>query len=715
MAVHPLGQGGPGSCSGPAKWVLLVWLLGLLQISSAFPVALVARAGNGSPADRVAAQVAGKSTKVWNSEGASGSLICKPSGSIRVPDSGVLYLQVAYVDRGYGRMNIQLADKSGKSIEPDRYLGLTRGDTGGLVSARMRFTGIEPKGEGDFSVRISLERSADPAFAVESVTLQDTPFEDPFFKFVLTSPWEGGHKGSNVRPADNTTLKGKVMTGYQGWFRTPNDPYGSGTWSHWGNIQGGTFAVDMWPDISQYPPQVLEKAADVKLRSGKQAYLFSSAWPQVVNTHFRWMRENNIDGAFLQRFVNDNFNSISGRPEWVLSNVRAAANREGRIWAIEYDVSGYPDDKLLETLKTDWKWFVDKFRLLDDPNYAREGGKPVVFIWGMPFPNRNFKPETANAVVDFFRNDPQYGGNYVIGGIPNHWREMDPAWQEHFKKYECVLAWMSARYEEDITDFKKLGLSYYSHVMPGFSWANLKHLPTGDTAEYTPRAQGEFYWDQLTKAAQAGSDRMFVGMFDEYDEATAIMPMSDDAPPTPVRPGVAATFYRGTNAAEHGNLVHLPAAEVDLSTLPPGSRVPADHFFVRMGGSIVVPANGVYSFSVEGAQGDDAELNVNGKNVLRAKGSDGIAMSHTPVSARAGDLLSYRLEYRHRTGGGKLRLLWEKAGKDRQPVPPEALKDAWGRFLDNEGRPSDWWMKLTDKGRQMMNGKLRPGGRLPGT
>lgn len=715
-AVHPLGKGGSAGYLRPAKWTLLACLLAFSQFSSASPVALLVRSGNGSPADRVAAKVAGKWTKVWNSDGPSGVLTCKPSGTVRVPESGVLYLQVAYVDEGYGRMNVQLVEKSGKHLEPDRYLGLSRTDSGAVVSARMRFTGVGSKGDGDFSVRISLDRSADRTFAIESVTLQDTPFDDPNFKYVMSNPWEGGHKGATIRPPDNTTLKGKVMTGYQGWFRTPNDPYGGGNWTHWGNIQAGNFAVDMWPDVSQYPPHVLEKAADVKLRSGKQAHLFSSAWPEVVDTHFRWMRENNIDGAFLQRFVNDNFNSISGRPEWVLANVRAAANREGRIWAIEYDVSGYPDDKLLETLKTDWKWFVDKFRLLDDPNYAREDGKPVVFIWGMPFPNRNFKPETANAVVDFFRNDPTYGGNHVIGGIPNNWREMEPAWQEHFKKYECVLAWMSARYAEDIADFKKLGLSYYSHVMPGFSWANLKHLPSGDnTVEYTPRDEGKFYWDQLTKAAQAGSDRLFVGMFDEYDEATAIMPMSDDPPPTPVRDGVAATFYSGANAAEHGNLVHLPTAEVDLSSLPAGSRVPADHFFVRMGGSIVFPTAGTYTFAIEGAPGDDAELSVNGKTVLRARNSDGLALGHERISAKAGETLSYRLEYRHRTGGGKLRLLWEKAGKDRQAVPPGALKDAWGRFIGNEGKPSDWWMKLTDKGKQMMNGKLRPGGPLPRT
>lgn len=682
-------------------------------VAFAAPVSLVAKSGDGKKIDQISAQVKGKPTKVWTGDTKTGMLTYQSSRRVSIPKDGTLYVSVSYIDQGYGRVGVQLTDKAGRTLRPDRFLGLSRTNSGDLVSARMRFTGVQEDGEGEVSVKIDPENSSGGNLGVESVTIQDTPFDDPNFKYVITNPWEGPYKGPAVKAPDNTTLKGKAMTGYQGWFRTPNDPEGRG-WSHWGNPQAGTFAVDMWPDVSQYPAHSLEKVGDVKLKSGKQAYLFSSAWPDVVDTHFRWMKENDIDGAFLQRFVNDGFNSISGRPEWVLANVRAAANREGRIWAIEYDVSGYQDEKLLETMKTDWKWFVDKFRLLDDPNYAREGGKPVVFIWGLPFPNRNYSPGTANAVVDFFKNDPKYGGNHVIGGIPGNWRQMEPAWQDHFKNYDCVLSWMSSSYAEDIADFKKIGLPYYAHVMPGFSWANLKHLPTGDpTVEYTPRDGGKFYWNQLSKAAQAGADRMFVGMFDEYDEATAIMPMTDDSPPTPSRPGVAATFYKGANPEEHGNLVRLPNAEIDLGTSPAGSRVPTDHFYVRMGGSITFPAAGQYTLSIEGAPGDDADLSVNGQKVLHSKDLKGIVKATAPIKAKAGEAFSYRLDYRHREGNGKLRLLWETPGQSPQPVPASALQDAWGRFITNEGRPADWWMKLTSKGKAMMNGTHKADSPMP--
>lgn len=674
-------------------------------LATAAAVALQAKSGDGQTLPQSSVQVNGRSTSAWICDEKSGSLTFKAAGRVAIPATGVLYLKVAYLDEGYGKLDVQLIPDGGQPIKPDRFLGCQRTNSGKVVPALMRLSGIRAAGNDGISVRIGIERSAGAKLVIGNVGLQDTPFDEPNFKYVISDPWNGPYRGKSVKPADNSTLKGKVMTGYQGWFRTPNDPDGRG-WVHWGNIPEGEFSTDMWPDVSQYPPSSLEKAADLKLKSGRQAYLFSSAWPAVVDTHFRWMREHDIDGAFLQRFVSDDFNSISGRPEWVLANVRAAANREGRIWAVEYDVSGYPDGKLLETLKTDWKWFVDRFHVLDDPNYAREGGKPVVFIWGLPFPNRNFSPATADAVVDFFKNDPKYGGNHVIGGIPGNWRTMDAPWQDHFKKYDSVLSWMSQSYAEDVADFGKLGLSYHAHVMPGFSWANLKHLPSGDPSlAYTPREGGQHYWKLLSNAAKAGSDRMFVGMFDEYDEGTAVIPMSDDSPPTPTKAGVAATFYNGSNAQESGKFVRLPRTELALGTSAPAKNISPENFFVRMGGRINFPAPGEYTFSVEGAAGDDAELFINGAKVLVANPLNGVATMSKTTTVSAGATVDYRLDYRHRTGSGTLRLLWESQGRPREPVPPEALQDAWGRFITNEGRPPDWWLKLTQMGKEMLNRK----------
>ena len=682
------------------RLLALAWAVSATAMAASVP--LLAAAANGRPVERSSIRAGGGLIRGWRHDGGAGVLTFKPVRPVAIPANGTLYLEITYLDQGYGRLNVQLGGLAGQDITPDRFLGLARSDSGKRVTARMRLAGVHGVASSGLAVQIGLDPPAGEGLTIESVGLQDTPFDDANFQYVISDPWQGPYQGPVIKPPDNSTLKGKIMAGYQGWFRTPNDPDGRG-WVHWGDIANGAFNTDMWPDVAQYSLRSLDKAAAVTLQSGKPGYLFSSAWPDVVDTHFRWMREHGIDGAFLQRFVSDHLGSLHGGPERVLANVRAAANREGRIWAIEYDVSGYPDARLLETLQADWKWCVDTFGLLKDPNYAREGGKPVVFIWGLPFPDRNMSPQTANAVVDFFRNDPKYGGNYLIGGIPNNWRRMDPAWQEHIKKYQCVLPWMSSTYADDLTDFSKLGLAYYAHVLPGFSWANMKHLPTGDaTVAYTPRDGGGHYWNQLSAAVGAGAERLFVGMFDEYDEGTAIMPMSDDTPLTPVRPGVGATFYNGPRAMEQGEFVLLPKAEIALGTMAPSQRTAAENFYVRLGGRIVFPTAGQYTFSVDGAGGDDAELSVNGKSILRVKGLGSTASASQSVTAVGGEAMPYRLEYRHGTGTGTLRLLWESSVMPRQPVPASALFDAWGRFITNEGKPSDWWLKLTRTGKELM-------------
>lgn len=688
---------------GDAAWKILATVAASLCVSAALAAA-------SEPMAPVSNQ--GQKAGPWRCDDHTGPLVFRPAGAPVIETNGVTYVAVTYQDRGYGKIDVQLV-RGGKASKPDRYLGLARMDTGKPVTARMRIP-AEPSATGaEVSVRINLEQAnVEQPLWIQSVEIDGRPFPDPHFDYVITDPWAGPYVGPTVKPPDNTTLKGKVMVGYQGWFRTPNDPEGRG-WVHWGDIRHGYFTTDMWPDVSQYPADVLEKAAGVRTLSGSTGYLFSSAWPEVADIHFSWMRQHQIDGAFLQRFVSDNFQSIRGGPEWVLANVRAAANREGRIWAIEYDVSGYPDARLLDTLQKDWSWMVDTFGLLKDSNYARENGKPVVFIWGMPFPDRKITVGTANAVVDYFKNDPKYGGNYVIGGIPGNWRTMEAPWQDHIKRYDAVLPWMSQSYAADVADFRKIGVTYYPHVKPGFSWANLMRIPTGDLSAYTPRAGGLSYWDLLSKAAQAGVDRLFVGMFDEYDEGTAIMPMSDDPPPTPVLPGVGATFYTGPRAHEHGVAAQLPQPALPLGPEPPAKGIAPQDFFVRIGGQVLLQRAGSYLFAVQGAPGDDATLTTGATRLIDAKNLQAMVQAKQPVTVTAPAAIPFRIEYRHGSATGALQLMWAEPGGRFQPVPAAAVRDAWGRFVTNDGRPSDWWLTLTALGREMINGQLSPTTPMP--
>jgi len=174
-------------------------------------------------------------------------------------------------------------------------------------------------------------------FPIKSVILRDTPFSDPYAAYALSHdpPWLSPYAGPSRDDVNADTMKGKLVAGYQGWFRTPNDLNDEG-FTHWGDSSHPT--VDMWPDPVDYDPSSLKAIPGFITEGGLQGYVFSSADPAVVQKHFEWMRQYNIDGVYLQRFFT---NSTAGaEPEWVLAQVREAAHLHGRVWAIEYDISG---------------------------------------------------------------------------------------------------------------------------------------------------------------------------------------------------------------------------------------------------------------------------------------------------------------------------------------------------------------------------------------
>jgi hypothetical protein len=622
-----------------------------------------------------------------------------------VPADKPLYLKLSYLDKGYGKLSVAFLDTTGKWAKTTTYTAASLLDTGKKV---ISYQLLPASSARPVEIRVSLDKpktsTASPSLSIIDAALSQQPYDDAHFRYLLEEGWRRPYTGPCV-PADNTTLRGKIMVGYQGWFRTPNDPDHNG-WSHWGTIDKGEFGVDMWPDTTQYPPETLDKVCDVLTKSGKQAYLFSSGWPEVVRTHFRWMRENGIDGAFLQRFLGAV--PRTGNPEWVLSNVREAANREGRVWAVEYDVSGMKDSDVLERLKSDWIWLVDTFGLLKDKNYAREQGKPVVFIWGLPVTSRNFSPSVANSVVDFFKNDPKYGGNYVNsgGGEASKGPNIPPAWVDHYKKNNGVLFWMSKSYDEDQSRCRSWGVDYYPHVWPGFSSSNLKHRQTDDPAAFQPRGAGSFLTAQLDAVQKAGCDHLFVGMFDEYNEGTAIMPMTDDAPATPLRPGV---ILRTPARGEHTKVVLIPSLDLAVDELPasqsakaipakstaPGN--PPTGTEVAFEGEILPPASGKFSFSLVGAPGDSAMFQV-GKEKLRIRNFADLEKNpqagSISIELKKGEMIAYSIIYTHHTSPGRVQLLWEGPQITREVVPASALFDAWGHFLNNEGKSPDHWMNL---------------------
>ncbi len=456
----------------------------------------------------------------------------------RIPESFAaapgtpLYLKITYVDEGGGSVRVQYDSIQGTYRQSEIHFRSSRVGTGQLVEAihQLESPSLQKRLNGRTDFRLALGAGGEVPLTVKRVIVQDTPGDDARLQAALARPWLTRYPNAPAveDAVDPRTLKGKVMVGYQGWFRCPND-LADGGWVHWvkdNTMRPEKFTIDMWPDLSEYPRWSLCRAGNLVARNGAPAYLFSSTDPDVVRLHFHWMRKHNVDGAFLQRFLVDGQKGPDGYPEWVLAHVRQAAHAEGRAWAIEYDVSGLTDANVVETIQRDWKWLVDVARIKDDNRYAREAGKPILAVWGLPI--RGMTVTVSDAVIQFLKNDPVYGGNYVIGGIGNTWERMT-AWQDHFKRYDALHVWQTFSYERDRAVFSSWGKDYFPHIWPGFSWANLTQRPE----QYTDREGGQYYWQRLYAAIKAGNDRLFIGMFDEYDEGTAIMPMSDEAPNPP--------------------------------------------------------------------------------------------------------------------------------------------------------------------------------------
>jgi hypothetical protein len=74
-------------------------------------------------------------------------------------------------------------------------------------------------------------------------------------------------------------------------------------------------------------------------------------------------------------------------------------------------------------------------------------------------------------------------------------------------------------------------MAYLPVAFPGFSWQNLKKS-RGNVAELgaIPRLGGEFLWSQGAAFSEAGAKMLYVAMFDEVDEGTAIFKCSNDPP-----------------------------------------------------------------------------------------------------------------------------------------------------------------------------------------
>jgi hypothetical protein len=351
---------------------------------------------------------------------------------------------------------------------------------------------------------------------------------------------------------DSTSLRGKVLCGYQGWFRCPNDG-GKEGWIHWSRdskrIAPETLTFEMWPDMSEYPAEERFPAPGFSAADGTQSYLFSSYQLGTVRRHFEWMRNYGIDGVWLQHFLVD----LPGGPiesryasrTNVMQNVRTAAHETGRTWAIAFDIAGMPTDKIFEVLTTEWKRLVGQ-GVTQDERYLHERGLPVVEVWGFYYGDQHnaMTAQVANQLIDFFKAPGQPHRAFLVAGGDWGWRRNpNPEWQAFLRRFDAYSPWNVGNFYKDrqglahaATDYwaedkrecEKHGMLWLPVVYPGFSWDNLQKLSPGKSM--IPRREGKFLWEQFHALSALGADSVCVAMFDEVDEGTAIFKVSNTPP-----------------------------------------------------------------------------------------------------------------------------------------------------------------------------------------
>jgi hypothetical protein len=374
----------------------------------------------------------------------------------------------------------------------------------------------------------------------------------------LISPAQSKHSPTSHFPS----YDGLVMCGYQGWFRAEGDGSGEG-WTHYserGQLTAATLHPDFWPDVSEY-----EKTYPTSLTNedGTAARVFSSYDQSTTDLHFKWMQQYGIDGVFVQRFFGGlRTPEARKKSRVVLEHAILSSQKYGRAFAVMYDLSGLRDHgEDCSAIIQDWKELVDELKITSQAtnNYLYHRGKPLVAIWGLGFPDRgyNIRDIGMEKLIDFLKHDPQYGGCSVMLGVPTYFRDLnvdclpDPYLHQLIESADVVMPWMVqrftpllqffdvTRYEEqvkaDLAWCAQRRVDYVPCVYPGFSWYNMHHHGAGDNAmiyplNQIPRQRGRFYWSLISGAIDAKAKMLYVAMFDEMDEGTAIFKCSNHPP-----------------------------------------------------------------------------------------------------------------------------------------------------------------------------------------
>jgi hypothetical protein len=371
----------------------------------------------------------------------------------------------------------------------------------------------------------------------------------------------GKYQPAPPRRIDPSTLYGKLVFGYQGWFSTADDDGPLDNWNHWSvdrkRLNEANARVQMWPDLSEYDADELYDT-DLKYPDGSVARVYSAWNLKTVMRHFRWMRDYNLDGALHYRFISrvtsgPNYRAFYNR---VLDNIRKSAEAYGRVFALQYDISDYQGPSVVKDIQNDWKSMVDERKVTDSPMYLHHKGRPLLVLrnFGNSGGMRLITPAEAARLIKWFKTDaPEKYRVTLMGALPGYWRTQgsdvkpDPGWPAVFRSFDVVSAWPVGRFRDEagarkwmenvvIPDMKecaRIGIDYIPAVYPSYSFHNADQSKPYNSI---PRLGGRFYWSQVNNVLSAKATMIYNAIFDEVDEGTAMYKVSPSAVTQPVMP-----------------------------------------------------------------------------------------------------------------------------------------------------------------------------------
>ena len=372
-------------------------------------------------------------------------------------------------------------------------------------------------------------------------------FPDAWLALVLAAVAASPQALAGGPAATNDTLSKKIIVGYQGWFACPGDSSGNSAWTHWfkGAIPDAQhLRVEYLPDISEYPTDAL-CPTNLKTADGKPIQLYSAQNAGVIDVHFRWMAEYGIDGAAVQRFVGVTHSpDLLKRWDGELLKERDAAEKNGRVFYVVYDISNGDESRLVADILRDWVHLNRDLKITMSPAYLHDRGKPVLELWGFGTVGRPGTPAQARDLIGALRK----GENNVpavtlIGGVAAGWRTLDGwskselEWAAVYRMFDVLSPWfgklgnsengaqgLRARAIGDLAVTEPAGIGYMPVVVPGFSASNSERLDWGhdQRPNLVPRRCGNHYWMQIRTYLALHVTALYAAMFDEVDEGTAL-------------------------------------------------------------------------------------------------------------------------------------------------------------------------------------------------